>query len=67
MPIDGLTLAISLCSDATRHPGTDEDGHWEDDLGFMSYKSLGDLRMTCERIFNNLFLGLCKFTVYRDL
>lgn len=44
MPIDGLTLAISLCSDATRHPSTDEDGHWEDDLGFMSYKSLGDLR-----------------------
>ena len=23
--------------------------------------------MTCERIFNNLFLDLCEFTVYCDL
>jgi hypothetical protein len=33
---------------------------------FLNYKSLGDLRMTCERIYNNRFLVLCEFTFYRD-
>ena len=34
-------------------------------LNLMNYKSLGDLRMTCEGINNNRFLALCEFTVNR--
>jgi hypothetical protein len=33
----------------------------------VSYISLGDLRMSCERINNNLSLVVIGFTVYRDL
>ena len=44
LPTNVYPLANSLCSDATRPPSTDENGHGEDSVEFLSYKSLGDLK-----------------------